>query len=210
MPDVAPGEYVVVQKGTGFEQRTPVRIERTRVVFLESDKPIYKPGQTIHMRVLTLDPELKPVREDVSIEVLDAKGTKLLRTTKQTNEYGMVELDLPLADELNLGTWKIVAEVGDAKTQLDVAVERYVLPKYDVTVDLSRNWFLVNDAISGVVSSEYSFGRPVRGEMEIVASRYVGQWRNMRLSELTSMAPTDFRLPAVAMSPAVRKRRSGT
>ncbi|TFH34999.1 MAG: alpha-2-macroglobulin, partial [Dehalococcoidia bacterium] len=196
VPDVDEGEYTVVVKGTGFEQRTPVRIDRTPVLFLETDKPIYKPGQTIHMRVLTLDSELKPVRREVTIEVLDAKGIKLLRTVAQADEYGMVNLDLPLADELNLGTWEIQAEADNSKTQLDVRVERYVLPKYDVNVDLTREWFLVNDEITGVVSSEYSFGKPVKGEMEIVASRYVGQWEEYATFRTDIDGKADFRIPA--------------
>ena len=197
VPELEEGEYTVVVRGTGFEQRTPVRVEKTRVVFVETDKPIYKPGQIILMRVLTLDPELKPVREDVVIEVLDAKGVKLMRATERSDEYGLVNFELPLANELNLGTWQIVAEVGDAKTQLDVVVERYVLPKYDVNVDLTREWFLVNDAITGVISSEYSFGRPVNGEVEITASRYVGQWEEFATFRSDIDGEADFRIPAV-------------
>jgi CD109 antigen len=196
VPDVDDGEYTIVVQGTGFEQRTPVRIEKTLVVFLETDKPIYKPGQTIQVRVLTLDAELKPVGEEVTVEVLDAKGIKLLRSVLSTDEYGMVNLELPLASELNLGTWKIVAEVGDSKTQLDVVVERYVLPKYDVTIDLTREWFLVNDSITGEVSSEYSFGRPVKGTLEIVASRYVGQWEEYATFDVDINGSVDFRIPA--------------
>jgi CD109 antigen len=196
VPDVAEGEYTVEVRGTGFEQRTPVRISNSLVVFLETDKPIYKPGQTMHIRVLTLNSELKPVSEEVTLEILDSKGIKLMRTVERSDDYGMVIIDLPLADELNLGTWKLKADAGQSKTQLDVRVERYVLPKYDVTVDLTREWFLVNDAVTGVVSSEYTFGHPVKGEVEIVASRYVGQWEEYATFRGDMDGTADFRLPA--------------
>ena len=55
-------------------------------------------------------------------------------------------------------------------------VEEYVLPKYEVTVDTDRDWLLAGDPIVGTVSGEYSFGKPVVGEVEIVASRYIGKW----------------------------------
>ncbi len=197
IPDVDEGDYTVVVAGTGFEKRTPVRIVKTVVLFLETDKPIYKPGQTIHMRVLTLDPELKAARREVAVQVLDAKGVKLMSSVVESDEYGMVNLDLPLADELNLGAWKIVAASGDSKTQLDVQVERYVLPKYDVNVDLTRDWFLVNDRITGIVSSEYSFGKPVNGELEIVASRYVGQWEEYARFSADIDGDARFEIPAV-------------
>jgi CD109 antigen len=196
VPDVDEGEYTVEVRGTGFEQRTPVRISNSLVVLVETDKPIYKPGQTMHVRVLTLDSGLKPVTEEVTLEVLDAKGIKLLRSVERSDDYGMVTIDLPLADELNLGVWKLKAEAGQSKTQIDVRVEKYVLPKYDVTIDMTREWFLVNDAVTGVVSSEYSFGRPVKGEVEIVASRYVGQWEEYATFRGDIDGTADFRLPA--------------
>jgi hypothetical protein len=60
--------------------------------------------------------------------------------------------------------------------QLDVRVERYVLPKYEIKVELPKEWVLASETIVGTVSAEYSFGKPVQGEVEIVAARYVGTW----------------------------------
>jgi CD109 antigen len=197
IPMVEEGDYTVVVKGTGFEKRTAVRIDNPLVVFLETDKPIYKPGQTIHMRVITLNSELRATAEDVTVDVLDAKGIKVFRSEVATDEYGMVTLDLPLSSEPNLGVWKINADAGKAETQLDVRVERYVLPKYDVSVEMPREWFLVNEPIEGNVSSEYSFGKPVKGEVEIVASRYVGEWEEYATYTDDIDGSTDFELPAV-------------
>ncbi len=196
VPDVEEGDYTVVVKGTGFEQQAAVRIDKPIVVFLETDKPIYKPGQTIHMRAMTLDSELKPLSEDVTVEVLDAKGIKIFRTEVETDEYGMVSLELPLSSEPNLGVWKIRALTDKADTQLDVRVERYVLPKYEVKMELPREWFLVNEPIEGSVSSEYSFGKPVKGELEIVASRYVGEWEEYATFTVDIDGSADFEIPA--------------
>jgi len=196
VPDVEEGDYTVVVKGTGFEQQAVVRIDKPVVVFLETDKPIYKPGQTIHMRAMTLDSELKPLRENVTIEVLEAKGIKIFRAEVETDEYGMVSLELPLSSEPNLGVWKIRAETDKADTQLDVRVERYVLPKYEVKVELPREWFLVSEPLEGNVSSEYSFGKPVKGELEIVASRYVGEWEEYATFTDDIDGSADFEIPA--------------
>ena len=54
IPEVEEGEYQVRVKGTGFEDEATVLVDASFVVFIETDKPIYKPGQTIHMRSLTL------------------------------------------------------------------------------------------------------------------------------------------------------------
>ena len=46
VPRVAPGEYQVKVAGNGFAETTAVQIQPGTLLFLESDKPIYKPGQT--------------------------------------------------------------------------------------------------------------------------------------------------------------------
>ncbi len=139
VPNVEEGEYEIQIKGQGFEDRAKIRIERRPLIFLETDKPIYKPGQTIRMRAVTLNAELRPVSELVTVDVLDAKGIKIFRSEVNTDEYGMVTLDLPISQEPNLGAWKIIAATEKGSTQLDVRVERYVLPKYEVKAELGKN-----------------------------------------------------------------------
>ena len=198
VPDNADeGLYEVMVKGTGFIDKAAVSVEKSYLVFVETDKPIYKPGQTIEMRVLTLDPDLKPIIETATIEVLDAKGIKILRTDVTTDDYGMASLGLPISSEPNLGTWKINAITEKSTNELDVRVEEYVLPKYEVTVELQKNWFLVNEPIKGKIKVEYSFGKPVSGELTIEALKYVGQWQTYTTLTKTIDGEIDFELPAV-------------
>ncbi|HLB12459.1 MAG TPA: MG2 domain-containing protein, partial [Dehalococcoidia bacterium] len=164
VPNVPEGDYTVRLSGSGFQDEAMVKVANSYLVFLETDKPIYKPGQTIHLRAVTLDPDLMPMSEAVTVEILDAKGIKVFRRAVDTDSYGMAALDLPLSDEPNLGVWKINASTPKNKTQLDVRVEEYVLPKYEVKVELPRDWFLVNEQIKGKVTAEYSFGKPVKGD----------------------------------------------
>ena len=178
-------------------RRASVDVEDGVLLFVETDKPIYKPGQTVHIRLMTLDALLKPWPSGATIEVQDAKGIKVFRKEVATDDYGMVTVDLPLSTEPNLGVWKLTALAGDQKTQLDVRVEEYVLPKYEVAVETDRDWLLAGDPISGTVSGEYSFGKPVVGEVEIVASRYVGRWEEFARFSGPIDGDTTFELPAV-------------
>jgi len=176
LPDIAEGDYSLKVSARGFEDTAEVQIEDGTLVFLETDKPIYKPGQTMHIRALTLDPTLRPVVGEVVVEVLDAQGIKVFRRAIASDDYGMATLDLPLSTEPNLGVWSVLASTERRSIQLDVRVERYVLPKYEVRVELERDWAIVNEPISGVIAAEYAFGKPVNGDVEIIASRYVGVW----------------------------------
>ena len=56
--------------GTAFERVAHVEVrEASPVLFLETDKPIYKPGQQVHFRVLRLDNDLRPLPGSVTVEV---------------------------------------------------------------------------------------------------------------------------------------------
>jgi CD109 antigen len=197
IPDIEEGDYEIRIKGNGFEDSARVRVEKSFIIFVETDKPIYKPGQTAHIRVITLDAELKPVTELTTVEIMDAKGIKIFRKELETDEYGMATLELPISEEPNLGVWKIVAIADKGRTQLDIRVEEYVLPKYEVKVELPKEWFLASEAIKGKVVAQYSFGKPVEGELEIKALRYVGEWQEYTSFSKAINGETQFELPAV-------------
>jgi len=198
LPQLASGDYEIRVKGPGFDKKSAVQVESSSLVFLETDKPIYKPGQTIHISAVSLNGDLRPASQKLNLEVLDAKGIKIFKQELVTDDYGMATLDLPLSAEPNLGTWKLSAEGADgAKTQLDVTVDKYVLPKYEVKVTLPKEWFLASDKISGKVEGIYSFGKPVQGELEIIAQRYVGTWQEYARFTKDIDGSVEFELPAV-------------
>lgn len=196
LPALPEGEYELELSGRGFQAKSSVRVEEGTLVFLESDKPIYKPGQTVHFRILTLDAQLKPLPAAVTLEVADAKGLKVFKKEVETDDFGMASVDLPLSSEPNLGVWKATAKAGKRQAQLDVRVERYVLPKYEVKVNLAKGWALASEPIKGSVAAEYSYGKPVKGEVEIVATRYVGTWQEFARVTLDLDGQADFSLPA--------------
>ena len=199
VPDLPKGNYNLRVEGPGFEDAAAMRVESGASLFLETDKPIYKPGQKVMIRVLTVGPELRPLTGDITIEVQDAKGSKVFKKEVSTSEFGMATLDMPLSSEPNLGVWKVTAHTENAKAEVDVRVEKYVLPKYEVSVDLPKEWVLANEKITGRIEAEYTFGKPVQGEVEIVASRYVGVWekfasitRNIDGGEAFELPPVGF------------------
>jgi len=198
VPDLDAGTYTLVARPAGSDAtfNGSVRIANSSALFLETDKPIYKPGQTIHGRILSLNNNLIPVSGQCTIEISDAKGIKIFKETLDTNEYGVASFDMPLASEVNLGTWKVKAEMGQARTQLDLRVEKYVLPKFQVDVTTPRDWFLVDDPITGTVDANYFFGKQVEGRVSVVASRYIGVWEEYATYEVDlEDGSAEFELP---------------
>jgi CD109 antigen len=179
--DIASGQYTLEVASGTFKDTTGITVKDNFLILLETDKPLYKPSQEIHLRILTLNAELKPLCRTVIVEIRDAKGLKVYRKEILTDEFGFGTIAFPLSHEPNLGTWKITAFSSDAETnaaQLDVRVEEYVLPKYEVEVELPREWFLADEPINGEIKAEYSFGKAVNGEARIEATRYLGYWEH--------------------------------
>src|SRR5665648_120509 len=200
VPDVEEGRYVLKAEpvGSDTEFKTVVNVVKSNPIFIETDKPIYKPGQIIHGRILILNNNIVPVVQDVIIEISDAKGIKVFKENLTSNEYGVASFDLPLASELNLGTWKIKATSGSSMSVVDIRVEKYVLPKFKAEVTTPKDWFIVSDPITGTVSGNYFFGKVVEGTVEIKASRYVGTWEEYAtFSSSLNNGSVEFELPAV-------------
>jgi len=199
-PDVPAGGYSLEVGVEGLDKPllVPVQIRRMPIVLIETDKPIYKPGQTIHGRVLVLTNELRPTTSEASVQITDGKGVKIFRQDLQTNAFGVAPFDLDLASELNYGTWKITAESGSAQGMADIRVEEYVLPRFEVKLEMERDYFRVDEEVPGTVRATYFFGEPVDGTVEVRASRYVGVWEEYaRYTAPLSDSTAEFLLPEV-------------
>ncbi|PWU19026.1 MAG: hypothetical protein C5B50_07525 [Verrucomicrobia bacterium] len=186
IPDIPPGQYELVIKSRSWLGKDHitrnVEIQHPARVLLSSDKPIYQPGQTIHLRSLTLNGRTqKPFAgEAVTFEVKDPKGNKVFKETCATSKFGIASADFVLASELNLGRYEISATArgGDslvpfqsveAGTRLSpplaaertVEVKRYVLPKFKINIATDRSYYQPGQTVSGSVQANYFFGRPV-------------------------------------------------
>ena len=154
---------------------------------------------------------MKPLAMSVTVEISEAKGSKIFKKELQTDIYGMASTDLPLSTEPNLGVWKVTAALnGKIKTQLDMTVDKYVLPKYEITVTPAKEWLLVSEKTTGTVKAEYSYGKPVQGEVEIRALKYTGTWQEFANITKPLDGQTDFELPApqyVARCPGGERTR---
>ena len=165
--ELSSGELQVeVQTDTGLEVITsPAQVVKDDKILLTTDKPIYQPGQTIHLRALALSrPHLHPTAAaPVLFEVRDGKGNKVFKVETMTNDFGIAATDLQLASEVNMGVFEISALIDGAAATKSVTVERYVLPKYKLSMELDQSWYQPGETLSGVLSAQYTFGKPVAG-----------------------------------------------
>jgi uncharacterized protein YfaS (alpha-2-macroglobulin family) len=161
-----------------------VRLEDKVSILLTSEKPLYQPGQTIHVRALALDraDHEAAAKRPLTLELEDSRGNKVFKTATTTDQFGVASAEFGLADEVNLGTYHLRALMGDANAPTNTAeialnVERYVLPKFKVAVELSENGkkqkrgYQPGDHVIGTVRANYFFGKPVdNAELSMKAS----------------------------------------
>ena len=151
-----------------------VRLEDEVSILLTTEKPLYQPGQTIHVRALSLDRSNHEATANrkLTFELEDSRGNKVFRKATQTDKFGVSSAEFALADEVNLGTYHRRASMGDSEAPTNTAeialnVERYVLPKFKVAVDFAgannktKRGYRPGDHVTGTVRANYFFGKPV-------------------------------------------------
>lgn len=81
-----------------------VRINTSpKVVLVETDKGVYKPGQVVKFRVLTIDQDLKPVRDNISkIWLENPSGIRIAQWLNVSSNNGFVQEEIQLSSEPHL------------------------------------------------------------------------------------------------------------
>jgi len=146
-------------------------------IIITTDKPIYQPGQTMHIRLLSYaGANPLPSTDPLLLEIIDPNGDKILKKLLTANEFGIASYDLGLSGQIIQGTYTVKASSGEREVTRAVIVKEYVLPKFRVGLLGFKDWYSVNDQISGFVDAEYFFGKEVSGSVSVDASVYYGVW----------------------------------
>ncbi len=162
------GEYelrIVAQVPGHKEELTkPVKLAHSAKIMVTSDKPVYQPGQEIHVRALALrQPDLRPLAGQPAIfTLIDPKGNVVFKKTAPTSPYGIVSMDCPLATEVIEGAHTIVCRIGALESRLAIEIKRYVLPRFKVEIAVDRPYYTPGVKAKATVTARYFHGEPVK------------------------------------------------
>ncbi|MBI4851618.1 MAG: hypothetical protein HY819_07475 [Acidobacteria bacterium] len=166
-----------------------VQVIQKENILLTTDKPIYQPGHLVHIRSLALDRFSRQAvsNSPIIFEIEDAKGNKVFKKRSTTDEFGIASTEFQLAEEVNMGTFKLRTILGDennrrATTQeKSFVVDRYVLPKFKIDIKMQggederqqKKYYSPGETVSGKITAKYLFGKPIsRGRLSIKMSTF--------------------------------------
>jgi hypothetical protein len=166
--DVDPAQNLIIKSISDLGKdalEQPITIDRDYKILLSTDKPLYQPGQIVHIRALALSTfDLVPASGgSVEFIIADGKGNKVFRKTLETSDFGVASVDFQLATEVNTGPYKITAQMGNTSSEKTVTVERYVLPKFELIWSTDQSFYMPGDHVEGTLNAQYFFGKTVSG-----------------------------------------------
>lgn len=170
VPQLPEGDYALhlaAKSGSArAEQKQTLRIVAGPQLFVTTDKPLYRPGQTLRVRALALRRiDRKPLAgRALRFRVYDPRGTCIFDRKVRSSAFGIAATELPLASEVNLGRYRVAVALGKGGTQRSrsVRVTRYQLPRFEVSVRTDRRHYRPGDRLTGSVVARYLHGEPLR------------------------------------------------
>uniref|UniRef100_I3KR40 CD109 molecule n=1 Tax=Oreochromis niloticus TaxID=8128 RepID=I3KR40_ORENI len=131
--------------------------------FIQTDKVMYLPGQTVKIRVVSIHSDGKPFISPVDIIIRDPRGNLLRQWLAADSVLGIVSKEFQLSENPPLGQWSIIATV---KVSPLTGEPLHVLPKFEVVIN-APDVIYREDAVEGSVTAKYTYGKPVQGHLNM-------------------------------------------
>ncbi|XP_076841190.1 complement C3-like isoform X2 [Brachyhypopomus gauderio] len=164
---------VVADVGTFHraEQNIPVSF-LSGFIFIQTDKPIYNPGDTVRCRAFVSTPAFQAFNGTITMEIQNPDDITVYATSRVRANDGIYTDTYALSDMVKEGKWKVVAKFDHWEENLFKAafeVKKYVLPAFNVTLKPKKSHFSLEDKELQVeVFAKYMYGEQVEGVAYVV------------------------------------------
>ncbi|XP_016303668.1 complement C3 [Sinocyclocheilus anshuiensis] len=136
-------------------------------IFIQTDKPVYNPGDTVHYRDFVSNPEFQAFNSTISLEIQNPDGIVIYGRANASASNGILSESYTLYTVVKEGRWKVVAKFDNVKENTFSAVfdvKKYVLPPFNVTLTPKKSYLsLDEEKLEVEVTARYLHGKPVKG-----------------------------------------------
>ncbi|XP_012664746.1 alpha-2-macroglobulin-like protein 1 [Otolemur garnettii] len=174
--EVATIQVSGIGKNVRFEEKKKILIQRQGSgTFVQTDKPVYTPGQRVFFRIVTMNSDFVPVNDK------DPNSNRIAQWLEVMPRQGIVDLSFQLAPEATLGTYTVA--VAEGRTFGTFSVEEYVLPKFKVEVVEPRQLSTVQESFLIKICCRYTYGKPVLGAVQVSACQKAYTYWNREVGQ---------------------------
>ena len=170
----------------------------TAELYTITDRPIYKPGDTVNFKVLVRAQDdavytVPPAGTDVQVLIFDPRGNRLQKNTLQTDDFGTVNGSFLIEEGVTLGNFKIITSFNGMGRTHSFSVEAYRKPDMTLTLNSDQPYYQPGEEIEVEIDSSYFFGEPVaNAELTILRfERSYGGWEEVEWRQTPLEARTD-------------------
>ncbi|XP_063060959.1 complement C4-B [Engraulis encrasicolus] len=140
--------------------------EKRGYIFIQTNKPIYTPGETVQYRIFTLDQYMLPADEELNLRIFNSDGLVVRGTLIKSTE--ILEQTITIPNIERAGFWKIEAHFSGARAPEFISthfeVKEYVLPQYEVNIVAPKPYcMLSDDSFDFIITARYTYGKSVDG-----------------------------------------------
>jgi uncharacterized protein YfaS (alpha-2-macroglobulin family) len=157
------------------EAESEINFDRDARILINTDKPLYQPGQTIHVRALVFNAHKRvAANTPLTLTIYDVEDSLLFRTELVTTRFGVASAGWAIPENTRLGDYRISIKPEDEgfstnETHKSVKVSRYDLPNFTVNPKPDKPYYLPGQDAEVEVRAAYLFGQPVkRGHVRVV------------------------------------------
>jgi hypothetical protein len=165
---VAAAAPAVVATGTDPERdgaAGPVPLAASNQLYIMTDKPLYRPGETIWFRAWQVDTVLAPFGSGhgATVQLVDPRGGVAVEKRVKV-ELGALHNDIALPTDLAGGRYilRVSSDLGLAEDRA-LTISTYEVPRLKQTLEFARRGYAAGDTVTATLTVLRSTGEPARG-----------------------------------------------
>ena len=155
-------------------------------VYVVSDRPIYRPDDTVQFKAWVRTPNYDPKFQDpwknaeLTLEILNPRGEKMIEKQITLDDLGGYADDLKLEEDAMLGSYQVILrKPSSLYGSGSFRVEEYKKPEYEVTIEAPSEPVQLGEIIPAKISANYFFGAPVTNakvHYKVTRTKHDSRW----------------------------------